>query len=347
MVGTRKSKKFNATYSQVPAEDLWNRQKEAEEEAAAAGTDNDDEKSEAETHVNSVLNPTADEEEIQFVRYKDPPIPLDGNDNPSQMMPGDDDLYFEEPVRPPTPSREEYLAQEDQYLEEQYQYFSQDSTEKRNSFEGVEALLKEESEDDQYEEEEYPPMPPINSTRNSTNGLTLSENGQIEVVRDDDFLITAEELMTPVVDTPPRNSTTKPQPIINPYLKKKKTAPNSTNQSLPRASTYRQNAPPAPVPPARGSGLGCCEAPPNCDLRTNHTNQSLPPASTYRQNAPPAPVPPARGSGLGEAPPNSDLRTNRTNKHKNWNAHVSAQYLSPRTRIPVPPCTRRQHIPSG
>ena len=105
MVGTRKSKQYNATYSQVPAEDLWNRQKEAEEEAAAAagtGTDNDEKSEASKTHVDSVLEPTAtEEEEVQFVRYKDPPIPLDGNDNPSQLMPDTDELYFEEPVRPP------------------------------------------------------------------------------------------------------------------------------------------------------------------------------------------------------------------------------------------------------
>ena len=59
---TRKTFRLGISYSQVPAEDIWRLQKEAEEQAAAAGTTDtghDDGKSEAnETHVDSVPEST-------------------------------------------------------------------------------------------------------------------------------------------------------------------------------------------------------------------------------------------------------------------------------------------------
>ena len=196
MVGTRKSKQYNATYSQVPAEDIWNLQKEAEA-AARTGTDNDKEESEAnETHVDSVLEPTAtEEEEVQFLQYKDPPIPLDGNDNPSQMMPDEDDVFFEEPA-------------DDDFLEEQYQYFSQNSTEKRESFnseDGVDALLKQE----EYEAS-IAPMPTLADSTELTEDFTPS--------------FTPVQPPSPPRNSPPRNT----QPIVNPYKKKKNSQSNST-----------------------------------------------------------------------------------------------------------------------
>jgi hypothetical protein len=63
----------------------------------------------------------------------------------------------------------------------------------------------------------------------------------------------------------------RPRPaVVNPYTSTNKKKAPGTNQSLPRAQYTPQHAPPAPVPPARGSGLG--EAPPNSESLSQDDN---------------------------------------------------------------------------